>query len=195
MEDFLCFLVSSVPSFTFLPWPSSPKIQQAQYAVSVRGSIGCILSHSVHLKYLHPGGRISTVLSKQPWGSSLQLERAVWIQVTAFANTGLTVHTQICQRASRKECPSTNWILMRPGSRLGIELFYYEFQISDLGRFGLSDLLNSPAGPNKFMKKWLEEICGLLVDPVAGGFSIYQRLQCSNTRERGWSEMTWWASH
>lgn len=66
---FLCLLVSSVPSFTFPPWPSSPKIQQPQDVVTVGASAGCILSLSVHLKHLHPGGRISKVLSKQLWDS------------------------------------------------------------------------------------------------------------------------------
>lgn len=69
-------------------------------------------------------------------GFSLQPERAVWVQVTALANTGLTVHTQICQRTSGKECPSTNWILMRLRSRLGIEFLLWVSNIRSSGSLG-----------------------------------------------------------
>lgn len=51
------------------PLTSSPKIWQPQDVVSVGVGTGCVLSHSVRLKYLHPGGRISEVLSKQLWDS------------------------------------------------------------------------------------------------------------------------------
>ena len=36
---------------------------------------------------------------------------------------------------------------MRPGSRLGIELFYCEFQTSDIGMLDF-DLINPSIGPN-----------------------------------------------
>lgn len=66
---FLCLFVSSVLSFTFLPWPLGPKLQQPQDVVSVSTVLTAFYLPSVHLKYLHPGGRISKVLSKGLWDS------------------------------------------------------------------------------------------------------------------------------
>lgn len=147
---FLCLLVSGS-----LPSPSSPDLQAQKSGshrigvVSVQDSMSYVLSHSV--RFASQWEDKQSCLNS--FGILFAAERVVWIQVTAFANTGLTVHTQICQREAKKECPSINWILMSPGSRLGTELFHCEFQTSDTGMFGLSDLLNSPGGLNQFTKK------------------------------------------
>lgn len=136
-------MVAKHPLFTFVPWPPCPKICSHRNVVSVSDRTCCILSHSVHLKYSYPGGRIKAQSCLNSF-RILSAAGAVRTLVTAFANTGVNCFTQICQRASRKECPSTNWILMRPESRLGIELFHSKFQTRVIGTCGLFDVLTSP---------------------------------------------------